>query len=108
MGRTARISSFPDGRAVVHLAGELDIATAHPTRGVLRCAAAVSPHLLVDLTEVEFMDCAGLGALMWAHHKVTAAGGAVELLGPNWQVRKLIDAAGLNETLRVVPDLLRA
>jgi hypothetical protein len=49
-----------DGLAVVAVAGELDRATAPRLRAVLSEMAEPGRVILVDLSDTEFMDCAGL------------------------------------------------
>src|SRR5690242_17184328 len=47
---------------VVRLAGELDLYNAEDVRGALAGAAAAAPRLIVvDLTQVEFVDSTALG-----------------------------------------------
>ena len=79
--------------AVVHLNGELDMAT------VPRLAEAVSAilaiggvvHLEIDAAGLRFMDLRGLEALLALERRIQAEGGTVEVLHPSLQVRRLLD-----------------
>jgi len=52
------------GVAVVHLAGELDLATAGPTFAAIAEGRPQGDHLVIDLTAVDFMDSTALGHLV--------------------------------------------
>ncbi len=61
-----------DGQTVtVWLTGELDLATVEELREVFDQAFAVEDvkEILVDLTDVEFVDSTALGALVAAHRR---------------------------------------
>src|SRR4051812_21687828 len=51
-----------DGRTIVSVAGELDLATADEFAAAVRTALATG-NVLIDLGEVVFMDSAGVRAL---------------------------------------------
>lgn len=55
-----------DGRAVVALRGELDVADAASVAAALTAAAARASELIVDLAGLEFIDSSGLAALVLA------------------------------------------
>ena len=52
----------PAARPVVHLGGDLDIAGRATALTV--CAAVAHCEVVVDMTDLAFMDCAGYGALI--------------------------------------------
>ncbi len=60
-----------DGRATLHVSGEIDLATAPALRAELRTliAEAHSPGI-VNLSAVTFMDASGLSALLQARRAV--------------------------------------
>jgi anti-sigma B factor antagonist len=56
---------IPAAATVVHLRGELDLATADPTRErLLRRLRSCTSLLIADLSGVSFCDAAGLGVLV--------------------------------------------
>jgi anti-anti-sigma factor len=60
--------------------------------------------VLVDLSELEFCDSAGLRALLGAAREVEArAGRLVVAVEPDGVVGRLLELAGLTEFLRVRP-----
>jgi anti-sigma B factor antagonist len=80
---------------VLSLAGELDLADAPALREALRRAVERSPkRLVVDLTEVTFVDSTVLGALVEAR---SALGGeAFALASPGLEVRRALEVSGLD------------
>ena len=62
-----------DGRAVVALRGELDIADAASVGAALTAVAARGQELIVDLAALEFIDCSGLTALLLARKRARKA-----------------------------------
>jgi anti-anti-sigma factor len=83
--------------AVVVLAGEVDVAAHERTWSVLREALAQAPHLVVDCTNVTFMDTTGPSLLVAAR---VAAGphGSVIVRNPSGPVRQLLELVGLDDT----------
>lgn len=80
----------------VCLTGELDIAAAPQLRGVL--AGLGETKVVVDVTHLRFIDCAGVSALALAmkRHDVP---GDFTLRGANGVVRRVIEAVGFGELL---------
>jgi len=69
---------------LVTLGGELDLAAAAALRrGLSSIPSAALPDVAVDLSGVEFMDCATVGILIATHKDVRATGGCLRLFG--WQ-----------------------
>ncbi|MER6378220.1 STAS domain-containing protein [Streptomyces mirabilis] len=61
------------------MVGEQDAATASDLRYALQQSVATYPLTVVDLRGVQFMDCAGLSALMSAHRRAGEQGAALRL-----------------------------
>jgi anti-sigma B factor antagonist len=97
------ISNREHGRyAVVALRGELDLAGAAGLRDRLR--AACDEHegrVVLDLSELAFIDSTGLSILVEYHDKTRSAGGRLILLAPRPAVVKVLRITGLNERLTI-------
>jgi len=64
MDLTVRVRPSDQG-TVVQVGGDLDIETNSSFQEILRYVLrSYSPRLLLDLANVPFMDCAGLGSLV--------------------------------------------
>jgi anti-anti-sigma factor len=100
--------SLPTGAVLVQLRGELDMAFEATMRDQFTCAVRLSPHLLVDMRQVEFIDCAGLRAMLWGRERAMAQGGSFGLVAPSRAVRRLLELARVEEAFPVHADLRRA
>ena len=91
-----------DGAAVMHLVGELDVASSPVVRrAVDDLMAAGTRHLVVDLARVDFVDSTGLALLIAIDARLDIAGGSLALSHPNARIRQLIRVAGLDGRLDV-------
>ena len=54
--------------------------------------------ILLDLTELDYMDSVGIGELVSSYRTVTGLGGALKILGPTVKVR---DALSLTKLLPI-------
>jgi anti-anti-sigma factor len=93
-------------RAVVSVGGEVDVATAKSlTDHALAALRDVSPHIVVDLGDVTFMDSTGLKSLITISQRASLAGGSFAVVGPTSSVRKLLRLTGLEEAFPVYDTL---
>jgi anti-anti-sigma factor len=77
-----------DGDQVIHPRGELDMATS--TACIDACFATGYGTLVVDLSEVTFMDCSAYGAFVAAHLELERQGGTLTLRNPTGQPARLL------------------
>lgn len=90
----------PDGVAVMHLGGRLNMVTAPAFRAEV--AALVEQghvRIAVDLTRVEFMDSSGLGALVSGLKSTRQAGGDLRIVSPSEQVSMVMRLTNLERVL---------
>jgi anti-anti-sigma factor len=98
----------PDGAArqvIVLVKGEVDVATsAHLAAAIMR-AIERQPEgkvdLVIDLTQLRFIDVSGINVLLRAARQARAAGGTLVLRSPNRAVRRLLDVLRLDAELAV-------
>lgn len=99
---TCEHSELSPGLAKVDVVGELDQATAPRLKTELLTAIArTSPRLVIDLSEVTFIDSAGLTVILAARQRARAQGGDIYLLGPTKQVRKVLAITSLDRLLEI-------
>ena len=85
---------------VLSLAGELDLANVPALQEALRRAVERSPkRLVVDLTDVTFVDSTVLGALVEARSRI--GGDAFALAAPGLEVRRALEVSGLDRHFAV-------
>ena len=90
-----------DGGRVVRLAGELDLYNAPAVRDALTQACADGPRtVIVDLSEVEFIDSTALGVLIEARTKLPNRDG-FRLAGPGLETRRALQISGLDRHFSV-------
>jgi anti-sigma B factor antagonist len=103
---TFSIASLQDEATVyVLVSGELDVGTAPHLAAELRQAQRSGLDIVVDLEQVEFIDCAGLHALV--HASASAGLDRLSVTTGTPQVRRLFDLVGVDDLLRVRPGPLR-
>nr|WP_046529076.1 STAS domain-containing protein [Cellulomonas sp. FA1] len=96
-------------RTVVHVAGEIDVSSADRLRE--RVAALVAEQrtdLVIDLTEVTFMDSTGLGLLVGTLKRVRTAGGRLVLVVDSERLLKVFRITGLVQVFTIRETLAEA
>ncbi len=66
--------------------------------------AAGRTQILVDFTDITFMDSAGMGELVSGHRTVERFGGALKMLNPNQRVHNTLTLAKLLPIFEVFDD----
>ncbi|MBW8705587.1 Anti-sigma-B factor antagonist [Streptomyces sp. MBT84] len=91
-------------RALITLAGEIDLESAPLVRGSLeRCLRDGIRTIDVDLTRVTFCDCSGLNAFLHAAQQTTMAGGTLRLHRPPTTLAQILDLTGCQFLLLGLP-----
>jgi len=97
------------GHAVVALCGELGLADAPALASHLMTAvAACGPSIIVDLADLTFIDCCGLGILVRVLQWTRKCGGNMPLAAPQQRVRKVLSVTGLMDVFSVYPSVDQA
>lgn len=96
MAAPLRIEPLEDSRNGYRLAGEIDLSNA----GKLRSLTKGDGDLYLDMSELEFMDSAGLRAVIELCQALPP-GHEVVLVAPSEGVRRLIEVTGVER----VPNL---
>jgi anti-sigma B factor antagonist len=86
------------GVATVAVSGDVDIANADALKAAVASVAADMPERLVfDLSELRFIDSAGIAVLLFA----TECGAPVAVLNPSPAVRRIVELTGLTAVLKI-------
>ena len=94
-----------DGSTVVSLAGELDLYNAAAVReALLECCAEGPERLIVDLTNVNFIDSTALGVLIEARTRMSNRRGFL-LAAPGLETRRALEISGLDRHFAVHDSL---
>jgi len=95
-GRMPRFSTEvarADDATVIHVRGEIDMSTCERLRDVIEPHLGPQQAIVLDLSQVEFMDSSSLHVLEEARGKLTADGGSLILRNPSQAARLLLTAA---------------
>jgi anti-sigma B factor antagonist len=89
-------------RSVVRLQGELDVSNRDRLRQAINSVLEHHPAtLVVDLSGLNFTDCAGLSVLIWAHKRLAGRGHQLVITGANPIIRRLVNLADLDTYLHL-------
>ncbi len=102
-------ASESGGRTIVTAAGELDVHTAPVLQAELS-PRSQQPHaaLVVDLSEVGFIDSTGLGVLVTTLKHVREAGGTLDVVVTSKRVLKVFALTGLDVVIPLHSTLAEA
>ena len=82
------------------VSGEVDVCTEAPLQqALLRIMREHGARLLLDVSGVSFMDCAGLRALLTTRRRAELRGGFMRLIAVSRAVRRIIELTGAHEPL---------
>lgn len=88
---------------VLRMRGELDVAGAPELRSVLYPVLEDGRSVVVDCSELQFLDSTGLGVLIGGHKRAREHGQELRLRGATGSVAKVLAITGLDEILPIDP-----
>lgn len=83
-----------DGPTIVYVTGEIDLAVKDELANVLD---SLFGSVVVDLTDVTFLDSTAIGVFAVAHNRLTAAGGDLRFRAPGDLIRRTLKVVGLGD-----------
>jgi anti-sigma B factor antagonist len=90
---------------VLPLKGEIDLHVSPVVTASLNAMIEKKPdRMVIDLSEVTYIDSAGLAALIQAMQKVEAYGGKFLLAGLQETVRSIFEISRLDQVFHIFPD----
>ena len=93
-----------DGKVVITLAGELDVAGAPVLREHLAAATRSEGRVVVcDLEHLTYMDSTGISVLIAARKRLDATGRDLVLVGPSERVHKVLEITGVDSYFTIQP-----
>ena len=100
---STEVTQTGDG-TVIHVRGEIDVATCERLRDAIEPHLGPEQKLILDFSEVDFMDSACLRVLIQARGALTADGGSLILRNPSDAARRLLTAAQAEDLLHADAD----
>ncbi len=96
-----RVDDVRTDLAIIRVNGRLNMVTAPRLREVVtQAVTSGKSRLVVDLTDVEFMDSSGLGALIGALKTTRQAGGDLRIAAPGEQVLMVLQLSNVDRILK--------
>lgn len=89
--------------AVVTLSGDLDLATAAELRNLLQETLIERSHLVLDMSDLRFLDSTGIGVLVRIHKRAKAIGGVLAFAEVPDNVVKILEVTCLDRVFPVYP-----
>jgi anti-anti-sigma factor len=93
------------GAVCLMLSGDIDLTCRDSLRSRLVDVIDIDHvgHLVIDLDEVTFLDCSGIGALVAGYNAALAAGCRFELRNPHGIVSTILQICEVDELLPIAP-----
>ena len=102
---TRTVQSTP----VIHVRGVVDLSTSPQLRdALLENARLTTGPILVDLSQVPYMDSSGVGTMVYLKRAGDRAGREVVLIGLSPRVRSLFEITHLDRFFRMAADVAEA
>lgn len=98
-----RSESVPGGATVVHVAGEVDLATAPRLEEAL--AGVESEVVVIDLSHCTFLDSAGIRTLVGAERRLSDAGRSLRIVSVDPGIIRLLEITAVDSLIAVHPSL---
>lgn len=99
------VETIEDGAwPLVKAGGEIDLSNIDELRSACDAAIARSPKaFVIDLTDISYIDSAGVAVVISAYRRVSKAGGVLAIVRPtSTAVRRVLDLIGLQSLPSVV------
>jgi len=99
-GPAFEVTTEQDGETHhVRLRGELDLAVAHVVEQELSGAVLRAPAVIVDLSELTFIDSTGLRVILMGHQGALQTGCALTLIPGPPPVQRVFEISGVESML---------
>lgn len=100
MGNFDVSDSVVEGLRVLYVAGDVDFdAAPQLKRRIVGCIDGGDHTLVIDLTNVGFIDSTAIGVLVGAVKRIRAVGGSLAVVCDNDDVRGIFAAVGLENVI---------
>jgi len=90
---------------VVSVTGDFDVNTVGDARELFETLAVQGSDVVVDLTEVRFIDSSGIGAIVFLYKRLVAQKHNMALVGVKGQPKELLEILKISQTIDVFVTL---
>lgn len=103
------VSQPVPGSWIVELSGDLDIASVDDFSARLAIVTAESPaHVVLELSQLQFIDSSGLNSLVVAAREIEGKGGSMAVAAPSTYVARVFDLVRLDESVQIAASVEEA
>ena len=97
---TYKVDEIDNNKRVVHLNGEIDMATGPELRQrIVQYVQDGHTNIVLDLTNVDFVDSTGLGVLIGGLKRTRSHGGDLRCIGLTEPLKEMFKLTGLDTVL---------
>ena len=100
------VAGAHDGQRIIRLSGPILLSNFFQFQSLVR--GSTSPNLILDLTEVPYIDSAGIGALVGAYVTHQKEGRSLALVGVTQRVRNTMQVTRVEQFFRFYDTLVAA
>ncbi len=86
---------------VVSVSGDFDVNTVGDVKELFEELVVQGSDVVVDLTEVRFIDSSGIGAIVFLYKRLVAQQHKMSLVGVTGQPKELLDILKISQTINV-------
>jgi len=97
-----------DNITIIRLSGYIDLSNSPILRKKLAEAINNNANILIDLSEVTYMDSSGLATLVEAMQKLNKNKGSLKISGLTGEVKNIFEIARLNDVFSIYEDIQSA
>ena len=86
-----------DTQVIVRVSGDVELPNVDKLRNAIESAAMASPKgFVIDMSAVQYIDSAGISALVFAYRRVCPSGGRLALVIVDKNVRRIVTLTHLH------------
>ena len=87
---------------ILDIAGEVDVYTSPQLKhDLVEMAERGIKQVVINLSQVEYLDSTGLGVLIGGLKRMREAGGNLSLVGPGMRIQRIFEITGLNKIFEI-------
>ena len=98
-------SELTQGAAVVHVAGELDLATASKLEDALAELSSAADPVVVNLSECTFLDSAGMRVLLTAARRLAGEDRSLRVVTAESRILRVLEITAVDTLIAVHPSV---
>jgi len=97
-------------KLIVHMKGELDHHSAEEVRNIIddRLDRSSIIKLIMDFSEVSFMDSSGIGVVIGRYKKLSSKQGSICITNVSDTVKRVFELSGMFKIIHIYDDVQKA